>query len=159
VTTLSTWAATWGIPAAAVADLRARLLLDNPDADSGATRSEAGVQADVRLEASRLGMRLWRNNKGALPDARGVPVRFGLANESPAVGKRIRSADLIGIRPVVITPALLGCTIGQFVSREMKRPGWRYNPNDPHEAAQMRWAELVCGMGGDAGFATGKGSL
>lgn len=122
------------------------------------TKSEAAVQVAVRLEAARKGVALWRNNVGVLLDRRGVPVRYGLANDSSAVNANFKSADLIGIRPVLITPAHLGLTIGQFVSREVKAEGWRYT-GDEREVAQLRWAELVLSLGGDAAFCTGEGTL
>lgn len=120
--------------------------------------SEAAQQALVRLEASRKGLVLWRNNVGVLVDERGVPVRFGLANDSAAVNRSIKSADLVGIRPLLITPAHVGSVVGQFVSREVKAEGWRYTGTE-RERAQLRWAELVLSLGGDAAFATGEGSL
>lgn len=122
------------------------------------TRTESSVQAHVRLEAAKLGIPLWRNNVGVLLDARGVPVRFGLANDSPAVNARIKSADLIGIRPVLVTPEMVGTTLGVFVSREIKTAGWRYT-GTAREQAQQRWIDLVRSYGGDADFATGPGSL
>lgn len=149
--TLQTWAAEWGIPPAALADLRARLTVSVPTDASGT--SEAAVQTQVRLAAARVGTLSWRNNVGVLLDTRGVPVRFGLANDSPAVNKRFKSADLIGIKPVLVTPEMVGHTVGQFWSRECKHAGWKYRGNE-HEAAQMRWAELVQAHGGDAGFAS-----
>lgn len=118
--------------------------------------NEASVQSIVRLEASRLGWKLWRNNRGVLKNEKGVPIRFGLCNDSPAVGAHIRSADLIGIRPVIITPAMVGQVIGQFVSIECKHEGWKPSPTDEHERAQMRWAELVLLTGGHAIFTTGQ---
>lgn len=120
---------------------------------------EADVQARVRLEAARRGWMLWRNNVGVLMDSRGVPVRYGLANDSKKVNENVKSGDLIGIRPVVITPAHVGNVIGQFVSVECKHAGWRPSPTDTHEAAQMRWAELVLLAGGHAVFATSPEAL
>ena len=112
--------------------------------------SEASVLNQVRLVASRLGWRIWRNNKGAGKLENGSFIRWGLCNESAAVGSHIRSADLIGIRPVVITPAMVGQVIGQFVSVEVKAEGWRPSATDKHELAQRRWADLVNSMGGYA---------
>jgi hypothetical protein len=120
--------------------------------------SEAAVQSQVRLEGARKGLKLWRNNVGALLDSRGVPVRYGLANDSALLNKAVKSGDLIGWRPVLITPAHIGSRIAQFVSRECKRPGWTYSGDD-HERAQLRWAETVMADGGDACFASGEGSL
>lgn len=149
--TLQQWAFQWGIPEVAVADLQQRLATPVPVNTQG--RSEAAVQAQVRLDAAKDGTLAWRNNVGVLLDARGVPVRFGLANDSAAVNKRFKSADLIGIKRVVITPQMVGSAIGQFWSRECKHAGWRYCGNE-HEQAQMRWAQLIQTHGGDAAFAS-----
>jgi hypothetical protein len=156
---LHAWAIRWGVGQAALEDLRREMGQEPPPAPPAAKgRSEAWAQSAVRLEASQKGLRLWRNNTGALLDARGVPVRYGLANDSAAVNARLKSADLIGIRPVVVGPEHLGRTLGVFLSREMKAPGWRYT-GTPHEQAQLAWAELITSLGGDAGFATGPGTL
>lgn len=120
--------------------------------------AESEVVAALKLEASRLGLRLWRNNVGAATDANGNHFRYGLANESAAMSKAIKSADLIGIRPVLIMPHHVGHIIGQFVSREAKAPGWLYT-GTPREVAQLAWRDLVIGLGGDACFATGEGTL
>jgi hypothetical protein len=89
-------------------------------------------------------------------DVKGRPVRFGLANDSKQVNQRVKSADLIGIRPVVITQDMVGAVIGQFVSIECKHEGWKPSMSDEHEAAQARWAELVLLAGGYATFSTGQ---
>lgn len=157
------WAAQWGVPMAAVEDLERRVglfgtqLSDEMRAAS-AGKSEAWAQSAVRLEAAQKGLQMFRNNVGALKDERGVPVRYGLANDSAAVNAKIKSADLIAIRPVLILPEHVGRTIGQFVSREMKPPGWHYTGTG-REPAQLNWANLINAKGGDAAFATGPGSL
>lgn len=157
---LEQWAIKWGVPAAALQDLRQSwgvLGRDEPPEASG--KSEAWAQSVVRLEASQKGARLWRNNVGVLPNPdTGVPVRFGLANHSKQINKELKSGDLIGIRPVLVTPVWLGCTLGQFVSREIKEPGWRYTGTE-REVAQLKWLQLVNSLGGDAAFATGTGTL
>lgn len=154
--TLLEWQRKHGITADALADLVAIVGLDvEPSEDA---TGEHKVQDDARLLASQMGWRLFRNNKGVLPDARGVPVRFGLCNETAALGKRLRSSDLIGIRPVVITPDMVGSTIGQFVAREIKKAGWKYKGTE-HEEAQLRFGELVIGLGGDFKFWSGEGEL
>jgi hypothetical protein len=118
--------------------------------------SEADAQTAVRLLASKAGCRLWRNNIGAGRLENGSFVRWGLANDSEAVNRRIKSADLIGIRPVLIGPEHLGQTLGVFLSREVKAPGWRYNPREARQHAQMAWCELIRSLGGDAEFTTGE---
>ena len=121
-------------------------------------RSEAYVQSLVRLEAARKGIKLWRNNVGVLFNERGTPVRYGLGNDSPALNKTLKSGDLIGWRPLLITSAHVGAKIAQFVSRECKRPKWFYTGTE-HEKAQLRWSEAINADGGDAQFVNGEGSL
>lgn len=154
------WAARHGVGIAALQELQAMFGLHGghflPPTVTGT--SEAAVQAAVRLEGARKGIRLFRNNVGALLDARGVPVRYGLANESKQVNDAVKSADLIGWRPVLVTREHVGTVIAQFVSRECKEPGWRYTAS-ARERAQLAWAELVTGGGGDAAFCTGEGTL
>ncbi len=153
------WAARWRIPPAAMADLQSRVLgLDGtPGAVAG--RSEAAVQNQVRLEASRKGGRLFRNNVGSFQDpASGSWVRFGLCNDSARLNAMVKSADLIGLRPVLVEPKHVGLVLGQFVSREIKAAGWRYAGTE-REVAQLNWATLVNTLGGDASFATGEGTL
>lgn len=117
--------------------------------------NEASVQSIVRLEAARRGWKVFRNNVGVLLDAKGRPVRYGLANDSSAVNANFKSADLIGLRPVVITPDMVGSVIGQFVSLECKHEGWKPSASDRHEQAQRNWADLVTQSGGYAAFTTG----
>lgn len=124
----------------------------------GAGKSEAWAQSVVRLEASEKGLKLFRNNSGALKDKGGRLVRFGLGNDSAEINDVIKSGDLIGIRPLLIQPHHVGHTFGQFVSREIKPPGWQYT-GQGREAAQLAWANLINSCGGDAAFATGAGTL
>lgn len=124
----------------------------------GRGKSEAWASSMVRLEASSKGILLFRNNVGALQDKTGRLVRYGLANDSDKVNDVLKSGDLIGVRPVLIQPHHVGHTLGQFVSREMKEPGWQYT-GDEHEVAQLQWANLINSAGGDARFATGEGTL
>lgn len=152
------WAARWRIPQAAMADLQTNLLGLDGAPGSPVGKSEAAVQNQVRLEASRKGGRLWRNNVGAGYSEDGAFIRWGLANDSAQVNKVIKSADLIGLRPVLIEQRHVGLVIGQFVSREVKAAGWRYGGTD-REVAQLNWATLVNTLGGDASFATGEGTL
>lgn len=124
--------------------------------------SEAYVQSVVRLEAPAKGVRLWRNNVGVLLDKSGRPVRYGLANDSRGLNEKLKSADLIGWRRVLITPDMVGRLIAQVVSRECKPPDWRPALTGAlfeHEEAQRAWARIINEDGGDACFATGEGTL
>lgn len=154
--TLLEWQRKHGITAEALADLVTMVGLDVPRSTKGTP--EARVQDEARLLASKMGWRLFRNNVGVLKDERGVPVRYGICNDSPAMNKRIKSSDLIGIRPVVITPDMVGSTIGQFVAREVKKAGWKYKGTE-HEQAQLAFGTLVIGLGGDFKFWSGEGEL
>lgn len=154
---LSEWALKWGVPWAGLDELRQKMgVMYEPEHQPG--KSEAAAQAEVRLEGAKKGVWLTRNNVGALQDARGVPVRYGLANESKEQNKNSKSSDLIGIRSLLIQPSHIGQVVGVFVAREMKAPGWTYK-GDAHEEAQLNFLKFVISKGGDASFATGVGTL
>jgi len=158
---LHSWASRNGISAAALADLKSVLGATTPReaVNTGGTQTgETAVQTKIRLEASAKGLRMWRNNVGATMDAKGNFIRYGLANDTPAMNKKVKSSDLIGIRPVVITADHIGHTIGQFVAREVKAPGWVYTGTE-REAAQLKFIELIISMGGDARFTDREGTL
>ena len=103
---------------------------------------EQTLQNAVRVEAAKYGYYLWRNNSGVLKDARGVPVRFGLGNDSAKINEQLKSPDLIGIGPD-----------GRFVAIEIKPEGW-IGPRTARERAQEAFIELVKAQGGKAGFVT-----
>ena len=150
---LHDWARKWGLSVECLRDLQITLgtytpslALDAP----GVGKSEAWAQSALRIEASRKGVKLFRNNVGALADKTGRFVRYGLANDSAAQNEILKSGDLIGLRPTLIA----GHVYGIFVSREMKAPGWQYTGTD-REVAQLNWINLINSCGGDAAFATG----
>lgn len=120
--------------------------------------TESDIQTRIRLEASRKGIKLWRNNVGVLMDRNGRPVRYGLANDSAQLNAVIKSSDLIGIKPVVITAEMVGKIMGQFVAREIKASNWIYKDTD-REKAQQAFIDLINSLGGDAAFCNGEGSL
>lgn len=156
--TLTPWAVRHGIPAQALYELEGILTGQIPQVEHIPGKNEATVQSLVRLEASRKGCRLWRNNVGVLQDANGRPVRYGLANDSKQVNEVLKSADLIGWRRVLIEPHHVGSVIAQFVSRECKESSWRYS-GSKREVAQLNWINLVTADGGDGKFCTGEGTL
>ena len=155
---LNAWAARYAISAEALAALRTVLATDTyvPSGIIGA--SEAAVQAEVRLEASQKGARLWRNNVGAGKLENGSFIRWGLCNDSAQMNAHMKSSDLIGIAPRIITPADVGTRIGQFLAREIKTEGWTYH-GTAREQAQAAFITLINTLGGDAAFATGPGTI
>ena len=158
--TLTTWAAKWGIPVEAFLELQQMIGLAEPPVvlRNLPPLSEAAVQQRVRLAASKLGMRVWRNNVGAAMDADGRQVRYGLGNDSASLNKRIKSHDLIGITPHVITQADVGKLVGIFTSLEVKRGDWRFTGTE-REVAQRAWLELVISLGGISKFIKDAGEL
>lgn len=121
-------------------------------------KSEAFTSSLIMLEAAEKDVRLFRNNVGAYEDDRGAWVRYGLANTSSRENELLKSSDFIGWRPVRIEAWMVGATIGQFVGREAKKPGWSWT-GTPREIAQANWATLGLADGCDMGFATGRGTL
>lgn len=149
------WAARWGISAEAIAELVDLVGVNFAQVSSVTGLSEAAVQNNVRLEAAHEGCRLMRNNVGVFTDKRGVPVRYGLANESKKMNTKIKSSDLIGINPVTITPEMVGLLVGIFTARECKPEGWQFS-GTKHENAQLNFGNLINSLGGDFKFTTGN---
>lgn len=103
----------------------------------GGRSDEQAVQNRIRLALSRGPVRLWRNNTGALKDASGRLVRYGLAKGS---------SDLVGFRTITITPDMVGSQVAVFAAIEVKDRG-RATPE------QLQFLEQVRQAGGLAGLA------
>jgi hypothetical protein len=151
------WANKWGVPQEALEELTDTFwggVTNSPPIEGD---SEAAVQSRIRLEASRYGARLFRNNVGAGYIDNNF-IRWGLGNDSKKMNDVFKSSDLIGIRPVVITKEMIGRVLGQFIAREVKPSGWTYS-GTPREKAQLKFIELIVRLGGDAQFANGEGTI
>ena len=105
-------------------------------------KSESIIQQEILLEAAKYGIKLMRNNSGALMDSNGRMVRYGLDNISKTHNAKFKSSDLIGIIP----PS------GRFIAIECKREGWKFNQNDTREQAQAAFIHYIVSHGGVAGF-------
>ena len=133
-----------------------------PDTRRGV--SEAAAQQSVRLKLAHAGAMGWRNNVGATPTKCATcgepqqPIRYGLANDSAKLNKRIKSSDIIAAIPRRIGPEHVGTIIAQFGSIEVKPPGWRYSGKG-REPGQAAWLSLIARLGGYATFSTGEISL
>jgi len=153
---LYAWAKKWNVPFDAVMELMTTMgiapTLHMPMGEPG---TEAGATQKVRLAAAKGGGLLWRNNVGAMQDESGRVIRYGLANESKQMNKVIKSSDLVGIMPMMISYEMVGQVIGRFVAIEMKAPGWSYAGTE-HEQAQLKFIELVIAKGGIGRFSTGE---
>ena len=66
----------------------------------------------IMLGLSTPGVRLFRNNCGALKDAEGRLIRYGVANPG--------GSDLIGWRSITVTPDMIGQKLAIFVAIEVK---------------------------------------
>lgn len=134
-------------------------------------KSESAVQSEIRVRAAELGLRLWRNNSGACEDKTGRLIRYGLANDSAQMNRRVKSGDLIG------WVVYVGCAprnprasaspttrerTAVLVSGECKREDWFKDHDDPltecrarfndREEAQAKWIDMIRADGGIAGF-------
>ena len=109
---------------------------------------ESNILALVRLALSKLGFTSFRNNSGTawqgevkrigaktiiIDNAR--PVHFGLATGS---------SDVIGFKPVVITPEFVNRRVAVFAAIEVKQPGKK--PTDE----QTNFLDCVKNAGGIA---------
>lgn len=124
---------------------------------------EAPVLQRVRLEASKLGYRLFRNNRGLFYTIDGVKgliaavMRGDLNSARNIIKNYLRlvqagldangSSDLIGFAPVVITPAMVGKTIAVFMCAEVKKPEWK-SPTGKTEKEQENFIRFINSQGG-----------
>lgn len=118
---------------------------------------ESKASQVVRLRATAWGSRVFRNNSGVLINPVGVPVRFGLGNESAKVNKLFKSSDFIGFTPVTITPEMVGKQIAVFTAIEAKPLGFtvkKIYPTSSREYGQSRFIDLILNNNGIAGFAS-----
>lgn len=102
-----------------------------------ARSDEQRIQNEIRLALGRGITRLWRNNTGALKDATGRLVRYGLCSGS---------SDLIGLRTITVTPDMVGQQLAVFTAIEVKD---RARPTDEQQA----FLAMVQQLGGFAGIA------
>lgn len=123
-----------------------------PDLADAKVTDEHELQAQVVLLAPHKGYWVSRNNVGALFDAEGVLVRYGLCNRTKGENKLVKSSDLVGFRRLLITLDMVGSTVAQFAAREVKAPGWTYR-GTARETAQKKFIDFVNASGGDAAFA------
>lgn len=100
--------------------------------------TEQQTQQRIRLALSKGAIRLWRNNTGALHDANGQLIRFGLC---------AGSADLIGYTTVEITPDMVGQRVAVFTAVEVKSRTGRPTPE------QTAFLKHIQDAGGRAGIA------
>lgn len=153
---INQWAADWGIPMAAMMDFRDRCgMLGTVQTAATPLTEESGVQNQVRItEYRERKALLWRNNVGAGFSEEGDFMRWGLANDSAQMNKVMKSSDLIGVQPYVVSVADIGRTLGLFRAVECKKPGWHYTGED-REAAQLTFGNRVMSLGGLFEFHSG----
>jgi len=152
--TLHDWQARWGhlLSPQALSELHEILNPPMPAPAPSSATSEAASAAQIRLAAGRAGVPLFRNNQGGCIDQTGRLIRFGLGNESPALNKRWKSSDLIGLLPVTVHPSHVGQTLGLFLAVETKKPGWHLTKGDKRGQAQAAFLQSVRSFGGVGGF-------
>ncbi len=105
-----------------------------------ALKSESEVQQLIQLEAAKYGCILMRNNSGGYKDDTGRMIFYGLGVISKQQNERIKSSDLIGLYQ------------GRFIAIEVKREGWKFNPNDKREVAQLAFIDWIKNNNGLAAF-------
>jgi hypothetical protein len=101
--------------------------------------TEAALMRRIMLALSRAGAVVFRNNQGALKDATGRLVRYGVCQPG--------GADVIGWRSIEVTPEMVGQRVALFAAVEVKTLTGRLTP------AQRQFLDAVRSAGGIAGVA------
>jgi hypothetical protein len=103
---------------------------------------------EIMLGASKIGARLFRQNTGLgwVGRIAGKTAKtITLENPRPLhAGLCTGSSDVIGIMPVIVTPEMVGRTVGLFVAIEVK------TGNVPVSQEQARFLAMVRDCGGVA---------
>jgi hypothetical protein len=97
--------------------------------------SEANFMRRVIAAAGQHDIWAYRNSVGLFYTRNGLPVRCGLCKDS---------ADIIGFRPVLITPDMVGQTIAKFIGWETK------GPRTAIRQGQRDWLAMLASHGGEA---------
>jgi len=115
------------------------------------SNSETAIQNKIRLAVAKYAT-TFRNSVGQGWTGKTVDQGQGyitLASPRPLIaGLCVGSADVIGWRPTVITPDMVGQTIAVFVALEIKTPIGKASDE------QIRFVRAVQHAGGIAGFPT-----
>jgi hypothetical protein len=94
---------------------------------------ESLIQSQIMLALSESGVLVWRQHVGTFrPIHGGAPIKIGLTG----------MADLGAILPVVVTPDMVGRTVGMACQIEVKTPTGR------QASAQQCWQAAVEYRGG-----------
>lgn len=110
-------------------------------------QSESELSKQIQLEALKHKCILYRNNAGAMRDAVGRVVRYGLGNISKDLWDKWKTSDLIGYTVVEITPDMVGKKVAVFTAIEVKRKG---ATKDARYKAQENFITQVRDQGGIA---------
>lgn len=98
-------------------------------------QGETAISNAIRIALSKLGARVFRNQRGKYRTEHGQWIETGLCNGA---------SDLIGLLPVVITPEMVGQRFARFVAIEVKAAHGRLTEE------QKRFLEFVRAAGGIA---------
>jgi len=123
-------------------------------------KEETNISQQCRLEASKLGTTLFRNNRGCFYTLDGVKalisaIKRRSLSDALKLVSRLRivragleadgSSDFIGWTPIKITESMVGRTVAVFTAPEVKTPTGRVSE------AQKKFIKAVNLNGGIAG--------
>lgn len=115
--------------------------------------SETDLNRLIQLDLSIADTRLFRNNVGHAWQGKHFTIHDGKlvsgVARNIAFGLGEGSSDLIGLRSLVITPAMVGRRVAVFTAIEGKRPSGKIKVT----AEQESFIAMVNRMGGQAGVA------
>lgn len=113
--------------------------------------SESDTQAAILLDLGRGDSRLFRNHvaKGWTGEFVRVDGPFTIIRNARrgSFGLCVGSSDTIGIKRTLVTPQMVGSTLGVFTAIEVKDAGGR------RREEQIKFVRMVQSFGGYAGFA------
>jgi hypothetical protein len=112
--------------------------------------AESNISNRILKAASRAGARLFRQNVGQAWTGDAVKLPNGdllLRNPRPVrMGLCTGSSDLIGWKPVTVTPEMVGQVIAAFTAVVVKSKSGRLRPEQQHFIDVVREAGGIAGV-------------
>lgn len=105
----------------------------------------------VKLKASALGFRLFRNNRGLFRTLDNKRITKAGLDANGA-------SDFVGIKTIEITPEMVGKSVGIFLAVEVKKTGWK-GAKSQTEKDQANFIEQINKRGGIGFFCNDENEL
>lgn len=110
---------------------------------------EQGIQSEILITMAEQGTYGLRVNSGQFWGGKMVKhdgKYLVLENPTKILGAPAGTSDIVGCKPTIITPQMVGKTVGIFVCIEVKKPTESAKKHQEDYLAQMRLRGAIVGV-------------